>query len=286
MSDVNLPPPLAPDAHKGDAGRVLCLAGSQAYPGAAQLCAAGAVRGGAGLVTLGVFDPMIVPVVAAAVPEATYLDLSRTRDLLIGKLPKEVAEHPHDVRVAGPGLGQGVGTRALVQCLIEDPFAGPLVLDADALNVLTEQIEAAASHPGPVLLTPHPGEATRLLGRPIPREAAGREEAAQQLAERAGAICVLKGRGTVVSDGTDCWTCQSGNPGLATAGSGDVLTGLLGAFACAIGDDYAAFEAARAAVEVHARAGDLAAAELGQRGLAARDLIRYLPAAQLEVGGS
>ena len=89
-----------------------------------------------------------------------------------------------------------------------------------------------------------------------------------------------------MSDGEECWTCRAGNPGLATAGSGDVLTGLLGALACAIGADYQAFDAARAAVEVHARAGDLAAQELGIRGLAARDLVRFLPAAPREVGGS
>lgn len=286
MSGVLLPPPLPAEAHKGDAGRVLCLAGSAAYPGAAQLCAGAAVRGGAGLVTVAVLESLVVPVVAARVPEAVYLDLSRCSELSVGRLPEELSGHRHDVRVAGPGLGQGTVVRALVRGLIEDSFSGPLILDADALNVSTDLVGAMAGHPGPVLLTPHPGEAARLLGRPVSPEPVARAEAAQELAERSGAICILKGHGTVVSDGAGSWTSEAGNPGMATAGSGDVLTGLLGALACAVGDGYDAFDAARAAVEVHGRAGDLAAAEVGQRGLAARDLVRYLPAALLQVGGS
>ncbi len=286
MSGVLLPPPLAADAHKGDAGRVLCIAGSAAYPGAAQLCAGAAVRGGAGLVTVAVLESLVVPVVAAQVPEAVYLDLTTCLELLVGRLPEELSGHRHDVRVAGPGLGQGAPVRALVEGLVRAPFEGPLILDADALNVLAGELGSMAAHRGPVLLTPHPGEAARLLGRVVPADPYGRKEAASELAERAGAICILKGRGTVVSDGARTWTCDGGNPGMATAGSGDVLTGLLGALCCAVKDDYMPFEAARAAVEVHALAGDLAAAELGQRGLAARDLVRHLPGALREVEGS
>lgn len=286
MSDVLLPPPLADDAHKGDAGRVLCLAGSAPYPGAARLCVEGAARGGAGLVTLAHFDPAPAAATSTAVPEATYLDVSGSRELFVGALPSELAEHRHDVRVAGPGLGQGGQTRELVRVLLADGFAGPLVLDADALNVAVDFLEEARAHPGPVLLTPHPGEAARLLGSPVRPDEASREAAARELAERAGAVCLLKGRGTVVSDGTRSWTCRRGNPGMATAGSGDVLAGLLGAYACAVGEGYPAFAAACAAVEVHACAGDRAAAELGQRGLLARDLLRHLPGAQLEVGGA
>jgi len=286
VTDVLLPPPLADDAHKGDAGRVLCFAGSARYPGAARLCVEGAARGGAGLVTLAHFDPTPVAAVVQAAPEVTYLDLSRTRDLFVGALPRGVAEHRHDVRVAGPGLGQAGHTPGLLRVLLADAFEGPLVLDADALNVSSEFLGDARAHPGPVLLTPHPGEAARLLGHAVPDDAQGRKVAARTLAERAGAVCVLKGRGTVVSDGERCWTCSRGNPGMATAGSGDVLAGLLGAFCCAVGEGYSAFEAARAAVEVHACAGDLAAAELGRRGLLARDGARHLPGAQREVGGA
>ena len=283
MSDARLPAPLAADAHKGTAGRLLCLAGSASYPGAARLVVEGAQRGGAGLVTLAVFHPELVPLVAASVPEAVYLDLSRSRDLFAGKLPREIEGNAADARVAGPGLGGGGHARELIRKLVTTHFAGPLVLDADGLNVIADQPELLREHAGPVAITPHPGEAARLLGRTLPGDDAGRQAAARELAERTGAVCVLKGRGTVVDDGRTSWTCQSGNPGMATAGSGDVLAGLLGAYATRVDEGYRLFEAARAAVQVHARAGDLARDEVGERALIARDLLRYLAHAQKEL---
>lgn len=284
MTDLVLPTPLPDDAHKGSAGRVLCMAGSPSFPGAACLVAGAAVRGGAGLVTVALFHPQLSAIVAPVVPEAVYLDVSRTRDLFVGRLPREIAGHEHQVRVVGPGLGRSELARELVRRLVESDFDGPLLLDADALNLLAGAPELLRQHPGPVVITPHPGEAGRLLGRRVPADDDGRVRAAEELAELAGGVCVLKGAGTVVSDGSRSWTCAAGNPGLATAGTGDVLSGLCGAYLAAVGESFSPFDAARLAVHVHARAGDFAAAEVGRRGLVARDVIEYLPAAQREVG--
>ncbi len=280
MGEVKLPPPLAPDAHKGDAGRLFVLAGSAAFPGAALLCVEGALRGGAGLVTLGAFEPSLAGALVARRPEATLLDLSQSSDLVTGHLPREIASHRHQGRVAGPGLGAGSLTRQLVRCLLEDSFQGPLVLDADALNVAAPFLEQGRNYPGSLFLTPHPGEGARLFGKAIPKEEAGRIEAAGELARRAGAICILKGAGSVVSDGERSWICRAGNPGMATGGTGDVLAGLLGAYALRIGPEFSPFEAACAATWVHARAGDRAAQTLGRFGMLAGDLALEIAAVQ------
>jgi ADP-dependent NAD(P)H-hydrate dehydratase / NAD(P)H-hydrate epimerase len=283
-SSPTMPPDLPEDAHKGNAGRLLCIVGCPTYPGAALLVAKSAYRAGAGLVTLGLFHPELLAGLFGAVPEAVYLDLSRTSDLYVGRLPKELAEHRHDVRLMGPGLGQAGHTREMVRRLVESEFEGPLLLDADALNVLAGVPELLRQHPGPVVITPHPGEAERLLDCPIPGDPEGRLACARELAGLSGAVCVLKGRHTVVCDPENHWTCTAGNPGMATAGSGDVLAGVLGAYLAVCGNDFDPFQAACAAVQVHARAGDLAASEFGRRGLIAGDLIAALPAAQLELG--
>ena len=288
------PPPLPdPAAHKGEAGRLIAICGSPTMPGAAQLVLRAAQRAGCGLATLAVFQRELIGLVAPAVAEAIYLDLSRSKDLYAGRLPREIEEHDHHVRLAGPGLGSGGYTRELVRRLLTSSFSGPLVLDADALNVLAGAPEALTERAGPVVVTPHPGEAARLLERSVPRDDGGRLECACELAHRAGALCVLKGHRTVVSDGERVWTNDTGNAGMATAGSGDVLAGILGAYLCVAepetaddgGDGWGVFEAVCAAVRVHGRAGDRAAQRLGPRALIASDLVAELGAAQLEERG-
>lgn len=280
-------PALESDAHKGRVGRVLCFAGSRSMPGAAILVVRAAQRAGAGLVTLGVFDFDLAAIVAVASPETIYLDLSEQRDLVAGRLPRVVERYPHDARIAGPGLGSSGHARQLVLRLLDAPFGGPLVLDADGLNLIAPDIELVASCAGPVVLTPHPGEAARLLERPVGADAADRSACAQEIARRARAICVLKGAATVVSDGERTWVCASGNPGMATAGSGDVLTGILGAYLAGwsrragahVEERAGLFDTVTRAVYDHGRAGDLAAEARGQRALIASDLIEYLGAA-------
>ena len=280
------PPELPADAHKGNAGRLLCLCGSPTMPGAANLVVRAAQRAGCGLVTLGVFQRELVGMITPASPETVFLDLSRSKDLYAGRLPAEIVHHRHDARVAGPGLGQGGQTRELVRRLIGDAFPGPLVLDADALNVVAGSPEALAEHAAPLVLTPHPGEAERLLERSIPAQEDGRVACAVELAHLTRGICVLKGARTVVSDGQRHWVNSTGNPGLATAGTGDVLAGILGAYLAAAvqrgAGRFGPFEAACAAVWVHGLAGDLAARELGQAAVIASDLVANLGRAQRE----
>lgn len=244
------------------------------------LAARGAQRAGAGLVAVACLDAISKTILPVAAPEAVLVDL--TADPLAS-----LAGRADDVRVVGPGLGNSKRTRDLVRSLLADGFAGAWVIDADALNVLEGEIGALAARRGPMVLTPHPGEAGRLLAREIPRDDAGRTAAAIEISRRARAICCLKGHRTIVADGDRVYVNETGNPGMATAGAGDVLAGILGAYLapCAHGDlpGWTPFDAAASAVHVHGLAGDLAAAEVGRRGLVASDLVRFLPAAQARI---
>lgn len=286
------PPRLAEDAHKGDAGRVLCLAGSAAMPGAAILCARAAQRAGAGLVAVGCLDAVLLGVLPSAAPEAVLVDLSEKFELggrvHAGAAEILLARAPHAV-LLGPGLGDDARTRALL-ALVLAAVEVPLVLDADALNALDGEPERLRAGRNPVVLTPHPGEASRLLARAIPRDAEGRARAARELSERSGAIVCLKGHATVVAEpGGATWVNRTGNAGMATAGAGDVLAGILAAYLALVrsagAHDWTALAAARAAVHVHGLAGDLAAERCGRRALIASDLVTELAAAQRRFEG-
>ena len=277
MSTPKAPPTLAKDAHKGDAGRVLVVAGSTTMPGAAILAGRGALRAGAGLVTIACQDHELLRVLPAAIPEAIYLDLD-------GKaITALLSERSDDAIVCGPGLGVAPGVRELVEGLVLS-YSGNVVLDADALNVVAPEPERLAGASGRLVLTPHPGEAGRLLGREISRDPEDRRDAAMELARRAEAVVCLKGAGTVVTDGERIEENEPGNPGLATAGSGDVLAGVCAAYlACSricASPEFDVLRAARAAVHVHGLAGDLAAEALGERSVTASDLLDHLSAAQ------
>jgi NAD(P)H-hydrate epimerase len=281
------PPRLASDAHKGDAGRVLCLAGSESMPGAAILCARAAQRAGAGLVAVGCLDAVLLGALPAAAPEAVLVDLTEKFEhngrVHGGAAERLLGRAPHAV-LLGPGLGDDARTRALLSLALAT-LEVPLALDADALNALDGEPERLRGSRVPLVLTPHPGEAERLLHRAIPRGAEGRAGAARELAERSGAIVCLKGHGTVVVEpGGEAWVNTTGNPGMATAGAGDVLSGILAAYLALVrslpGHDWTPLAAARAAVHVHGLAGDLAAERLGERALVASDLVAELPAAQ------
>ncbi len=278
-------PPLAQDAHKGTAGRILCLAGSETMPGAAILVVRAAQRAGAGLVTLATFDRSIITSTSIAAPEAVYLDLSRSKDLVAGRLPTQLNGRDDDVRLAGPGLGKGGRTDELMRRLIADDFDGPLVLDADGLNVIREFPEILPEARCQLVVTPHPGEAARLLGcERLPADEAGRIDCALRIASSTSSICVLKGHGTVVTDGERVFVSSTGNPGMATAGSGDVLTGVVAAYLASCRrqecEEWGHFEAVCSAVHVHGLAGDLAAEQEGQRGMIASSLLDYLCNAQ------
>jgi len=271
------PPALARDAHKGDAGRALIVAGSVMMPGAAILAGRGALRAGVGLLTIACQDRDLTRILPAAIPEATYLDID-------GCAPSQLfAERTDHAIACGPGMGVSAGVRELVDVLVRE-FSGPLVLDADALNVLGPEPERLSGAAGELVLTPHPGEAARLLGRELGSAESERRDAAMELARRAEAVVCLKGRGTVITDGERIEVNETGNPGLATAGSGDVLAGICVAYLAVSrlhpSPEFDALCAARAAVHVHGLAGDLARDELGERAVTASDIVSYLPAAQ------
>jgi len=256
-------PRRARDAHKGSSGRVLIVGGGAGMPGAARLAGAAALRCGAGLVTVaGAADN--VAAVTGATPELIYLPVSSVTSL-------DEALAAATVVAVGPGLGTGDwSTRLWSQVLRARRPA--TVVDADALNLLARE---PVKLPAEWIITPHPGEAARLLGVATAAVQADRLGAVRELHSKYGAVSVLKGAGTLVANGGDApqvFTCDRGNPGMATAGMGDVLTGVVAALRAQIGDSA---QAARVAVLVHALAGDSAAVR-GQRGLIASDVIAEL----------
>lgn len=249
--------PRARHAHKGDAGRVLVVGGQPGMPGAVRLAGEAAYRAGAGLVVLAT-HPAHAASIGAARPELIAYgvnDAPTFQPLLAGA---------HALAV-GPGLGQGEWGRGLWQAVLAADK--PLVVDADALNLLAAQPLSRADW----VLTPHPGEAARLLGVSVAEIQADRFAAVRAIAQRYGGVCVLKGSGTVTTSHSEpsMWLCDRGNPGLATGGSGDVLTGVIVAL---LAQGLTPIEAARLGVWVHASAGDRVAAS-DERGILASDLL-------------
>jgi NAD(P)H-hydrate epimerase len=264
-----LVPPRRPDAHKGDAGRVLVVAGSPGKTGAAHLALLGALRGGAGLVTLAA-RPEVLPFALAGRPEAMSVALPGSGALGRSDLAALLAAAKGaSALVIGPGIPRGPETLELLRAFLERAGV-PAVLDADALNAFAERPGALAGMDVPLVLTPHPGEMARLAGTTVEAVQADRIGIASARAREWGATLVLKGARTVVADpdGPPA-VVPAGNAGLASGGTGDVLAGLAGAL---LGSGIAAPAAARAAAFVHGRAGDLVALRLGERGLLAADL--------------
>lgn len=259
------------DGHKGSYGKILVIAGSRAMPGAAHLAAIGALRGGAGLVTLAT-SASALPLIAPGAPCATYLPLPET---MLGSLggpalqPILTRSEEADVVVLGPGLGQERATVQLVRKLVAG-IRKPLLIDADGLNAVAGEPKCLLRRSSPTVLTPHPGELCRLDGGSLPTGAKERRARAEAAASRFKAIVCLKGHRTVVSDGQRTYLNDTGNPGMATGGSGDVLAGLLGALMAQFAEP---FDAAMFAVHVHGTAGDLAADCHGEVSMIASDLL-------------
>lgn len=251
-------PPRRRSAHKGDNGRVL-IVGGFAMAGAARLAGEAALRTGAGLVSIATTAKSAAAIIAGQ-PELICHSLRSAA----GLEPLLVAA---DAVAIGPGLGLGRGMPKLLAAVAD---AGkPLVVDADALTLLSRHPQKRANW----ILTPHPGEAARLLGSDVASVQQNRLDAVREIVERYGGICVLKGAGTLVhSAAAGTWVCDRGNPGMATAGTGDVLTGVIVSLLAAGGD---ALQCALAGVLLHAESGDRAA-RAGQRGLIAGDLIAEL----------
>ncbi|MBS0206953.1 MAG: NAD(P)H-hydrate dehydratase [Planctomycetes bacterium] len=272
------------NSHKGDCGRVLIIAGSRGMSGAACLAATAALRGGAGLVTAAVpegiqsivagFEPSYL---TAGLPED---DSGRIKSAAHKRLTELLAGQ--GAVAVGPGLGQSSGLQELVLELY-DSVSVPMVVDADALNLLARRpylTRRAAESPVRVL-TPHPGEFSRLTGLDVAVIQQDRERVAAEYARQNKVILVLKGRGTIVTDGRRLSVNSTGNSGLATGGTGDVLTGIIVAL---LGQRLPAFEAARLAVHLHGVAGDIAAEELSKPGMIASDLLNRIGRAWCEMG--
>lgn len=271
------------DAHKGTFGAVLVVAGSACYRGAAALAVEGALRTGAGIVTLAGVEPVLAAV-AARLPECCLCPCEAGAEGGIApqSLPR-IRRQKATVLLAGPGLGytaQGAAraaeTRALVQTLLPG-FGGSAVLDADGLNAAADLLAANAPLPRPageLILTPHPGEMARLTGLPAAQINADREGTASRFAKAWNAVVVLKGAHTVIAaPDSRCAVNPTGGPGLSRGGSGDVLAGMTSALlACGL----PAFEAATCAVWLHGAAADRAAASHGEAGMLPHDLFHEL----------
>ena len=271
-----------PTAHKGDFGRLLIVGGSLGMHGAPLLAAAAAFRSGAGLVTIAL-PRSLYGIAGAAELRATWLPLPDHDGQLEPQAlaPLLAAAKAADVLAVGPGLGRSAGTVALLRELVPR-IDRPLVLDADGLNAFAGAPAHIAGRRRATILTPHAGELGRLTGQDPGDDDEPRRVAAVDLAMRAAATVILKGHRSVVSNGLASHFNPTGNPGMATAGSGDVLTGCLAALLAVVPDELAA---ARLGAWAHGRAGDLAAARLGEVGVTATDLIAELPAALAERSG-
>ena len=257
-------------AYKGDFGRILLLCGSRGYTGAAYLAAMGALRTGAGLVYLGVPESIYAieavklnePIVLPLLDEGGMLASGAVEQIRL-LLPKM------DAVLIGPGLGQSKGTLAALKAVLRE-FAGPVVLDADGINLLSKHKYLLRGRTAPTVLTPHEGEFCRLAGEIEP----DRQTAAENVARELGCMIVLKGHGTIITNGSKTYRNPTGNPGMAVGGSGDVLAGMITSL---LGQGIEPMDAAAAAAWLHGAAGDCCADKMGQYAMLPTDLLEELP---------
>ena len=268
--------PRAVDAHKGDFGKVCIIAGSVGMSGAAALAGRAALRCGAGLVRVAT-PKSVLPIVASIEPSFTTIALpedsvGRISGKAINTLLDVVVDN--DVLAFGPGVGVSGGLQSVLMALLEQDGLR-LIIDADGLNNLARIKDWPVKLKAELILTPHPGEMKRLWSGVLREELpSNRQEQAAQLAQQTKTVVALKGAGTVVANGEKVYVNQTGNPGMATAGSGDVLTGAITALA---GQGLNNFDATVLGVYIHGLAGDIAAEKTGQVSLMTTDIIESLP---------
>ncbi|NOT24805.1 MAG: NAD(P)H-hydrate dehydratase [Acidobacteria bacterium] len=277
--------PRAAESHKGDFGRVTIVAGSRGKTGAAYLAGRGALRSGAGLVTIAT-PASCLPIVASMAPEFMTEPLAESKSGTVAASAVDaLLALQHDVIACGPGLGRGAAVTEFVRALLNRATA-PLVLDADALNALTDDLSVlTGKEERDVIITPHPGEMARLVNASIEDVQANRIQIASEFAASRHLYVVLKGHRTIIATPEGrVFINPTGNAGMATGGTGDALTGMIAAWLAQLLDAEAA---CRLAVYLHGMAGDLAALKEGQVGMTAGDLIARLGDAltQLTTGG-
>ena len=261
-------PDRLPDTHKGNYGKILLLCGSRGYTGAASLAAMGALRSGAGLVFLAVpesiysieavklLEPVVIPVDdcnGAYAPDADFQKLMQGKDCVL----------------IGPGIGRSAGAESAVRQVLQS-FPGPVVLDADGINLIGQHKNIVRGRMGTTVLTPHEGEFIRLGGN----LSLGRQNAAVEMAKDLHAVVVLKGNHTIITDGDRIFENTTGNPGMAVGGSGDILAGIISSL---LGQGLNPLDAAACGVWLHGAAGDLCAKSIGQYGMLPSDLLLTLP---------
>jgi ADP-dependent NAD(P)H-hydrate dehydratase len=281
MEIVREVPKLKPrpaEGHKGTFGRVYVVAGSIGMTGAAALVGRAALRAGAGLVRVATAKSAL-PIVASIEPSYTTGPLAEdSAGRVSAKAINTIldAAQENDVLAIGPGLGQTPGLRSIVEALIQQEGLH-LIIDGDGLNNLSQLGDWPKKRKANVTLTPHPGEMKRLWSglfrQDMPQD---RQETATRMAATTGAVVTLKGAGTVVTDAKRVYINTTGNPGMATAGSGDVLTGITAAL---MGQGLDNFDSTVLGVYAHGLAGDIAADRLGQISIMATDIIDALPEA-------
>ncbi|MDE6775978.1 MAG: NAD(P)H-hydrate dehydratase, partial [Ruminococcus sp.] len=271
----DFPPVREPDSHKGTFGTVLIISGSSSMRGAAAFAALGALKSGAGLVKIASVRKCI-DTVSVRVPEAVYLELEsdeqgfmrrgNSRDTLIQAMNKA------DSIVIGSGIGVTENTSEIVRFVLANADI-PVILDADGINCIAEDMEMLAERKSDVIITPHPGEMARLLNCSAKMINENRIISAEQYAEKFGITVVLKGAGTIVADRFNTSANYTGNAGMSRGGSGDILSGIIGSIAA---QGFSPYDAACAGVYVHGLAGDAAAEKYGHETMLPRDVINCL----------
>lgn len=283
LPTINQLPPLPElpfDAHKGQCGRVLVIAGSIGMSGAGSMASRAALRCGAGVVLWAVAKSLN-NVAEAMSPEVMTLPLPETNMGAPAMEAREIlveAARECDCVLLGPGLPVAGETGELMRLLIPEIFP-VLVLDGGALTAIGDDMMILRKRQSPTIITPHPGEMGRLTKKTAADVQAKRNDFAVKYAKLSGAVVALKGANTLVTNGTEVYENKTGNPGMATAGSGDVLGGIIAAM---VGLGLEPFAAAKLGVFLHGYAGDLVRSEKGMRGLIASDMIDKLPRALLD----
>lgn len=277
LKDLPPLPPRTPDSHKGTSGRVLVIAGSAGMTGAGALASVSSLRAGCGVVLWAlprslnlVGESLSMEVMTLPIPEtpsgAPSMD---AREILVE------AARETDCVVLGPGLPVAGDTGELMRLLIPEIYP-PLIVDGGAFAAIGTDMMILRKRQSPTIITPHPGEMGRITGKTIDNVQEKRQEFAQKYAKLSGAVVALKGHRTIVTNGQDSYVNESGNPGMSTAGAGDVLCGVIAAF---VAQGMSTFDATKLGVYLHGLAGDIAAEDIGMHGIIASDIISRLPAA-------
>ncbi|MEE8359996.1 MAG: NAD(P)H-hydrate dehydratase [Candidatus Omnitrophota bacterium] len=269
--------PRQKDTHKGDYGHVFILAGSAGMTGAAYLASQATLLSGSGLVTLGI-PKSLNTIMEIKLTEVMTLPLDETDEQSIGeKSEKTIIDFAKrtNVLAIGPGISRNKETHRLIRSVVKK-IDKPIVLDADGINAYEDSGDKLKKRNAPLVLTPHPGEMSRIIRKSISNIQKDREGIAKKISKEFNAVVVLKGFKTVVAEGDKIYVNESGNPGMATGGVGDVLTGII---ASLIGQGLDPFGAAKLASYVHGLAGDMAMREQGEISLIASDILCKLPAA-------